>query len=415
MRRIARLERSIDLAKTRTSAKISSTYLCSACRNQATPFSTSTLRAARVPYTEKIRQKIWGTDQPLGQKDPYGEGSVLDQTKKREKEEELKERDERRAAAQPSPPDMSTYEQSTTWGNREDGRIPWVGGFGYWWKKNWDPQNQFSGFVPNQKSVMSAPDQITAAFYRALVEVYACKQAGLSLTASAGATKWNPKHKVQIRSTATGVELDFSAATKAPSLDAFTQFLQSSSTVDETAVHEAPTESEEDVAADRSTLDPLHPESVEAPVDETAIHENPTESEEDVAADRSPFNPLLNKQRSLSYEAFVKSCDPSWRQVSLEDPEIKFAVLKRVLRITGIRIPDSAIQPSKTAGAFLSQLIKPPKPRKLAEALQPQLLSLQNVKFSGTRVTPIDKEKQVGRWKLVEQELRHRGLPVTGH
>lgn len=92
-------------------------------------------------------------------------------------------------------------------------------------------------------------------------------------------------------------------------------------------------------------------------------------------------------------------------------------MLKRIIRSTGIRIPDSAIQPAKTAGAFLSHLITPPKPRKLAQALQDQkqFSSLRNVNVSGKRVTPIDKEKKVGRWKLIEQELTERGLPVTGH
>ncbi|RSL75370.1 hypothetical protein CEP51_010925 [Fusarium floridanum] len=40
-----------------------------------------------------------------------------------------------------------------------------------------------------------------------------------------------------------------------------------------------PTESEADVAADRSRNDPIH-------------RQNPTESQEDVVADRSPDNPL---------------------------------------------------------------------------------------------------------------------------
>lgn len=92
-------------------------------------------------------------------------------------------------------------------------------------------------------------------------------------------------------------------------------------------------------------------------------------------------------------------------------------VHKRVLQLTGIRVPDSAIQPSKTAGVFLSHLITPPKPRKLAQVLEQQssLKVLRNVNIAAKRVTPIDKEKQVGRWKLIEQELTERGLPITGH
>ncbi|KAF8867069.1 hypothetical protein BDZ45DRAFT_638372 [Acephala macrosclerotiorum] len=419
MRRIARLERSIGLVKARTSAKSTTIYLCSACRNNSTPFSTSTIRAVKAPYTEKIRQKIWGTDQPPGQKNPYGETSVFDQTKKSEAEETAKEEEEQRNTARVSRrpkkarPDMSSYEPATTWMNEEDGtRVPWVGGFGNWWKNNWDPEHQYSGFVPEARKIMTKPDEITAAFYRALVEVYMCKEAGLPLTSTATSKEVPSTFNVRMIPSETGVQLDFSGSQT--TLDAFTRSLKAA--VDETVEHEAPTESEEDVAADRSTVDPLHPESTEALVDETATKENPTESEEDVAADRSPIDPLLRKKaQDAFYSTFVANLNPAWRQVPLADPEIKFAVLKRVLQLTGIRIPDSAIQPSKTAGNFLSHLIKPPKPRKLAEAIPPQLKVLRNVKVSQNRVTPIHKEQQVGRWKLIQEELNERGLPVTGH
>ncbi len=86
------------------------------------------------------------------------------------------------------------------------------------------------------------------------------------------------------------------------------------------------------------------------------------------------------------------------------------------MQLTGIRISDSTIQPSRTVQALLKHLIKPPKPKKLADALREkeELLSLPNVTIYEKRVTPIDKEKQVGRWKLIEEELKERNLPVTG-
>jgi hypothetical protein len=67
--------------------------------------------------------------------------------------------------------------------------------------------------------------------------------------------------------------------------------------------------------------------------------------------------------------------------------------------------------------ALLAHLITPPKPRKLVDALKKKedLLALPNVSVFERRVTPIDKEKSVGRWKIIEQELQKRDLPVTGH
>lgn len=42
------------------------------------------------------------------------------------------------------------------------------------------------------------------------------------------------------------------------------------------------------------------------------------------------------------------------------------------------------------------------------------LTELPNVKVYPRRVTPIDKEKMVGRWKVIVRELEKRDLPVTG-
>jgi uncharacterized protein involved in copper resistance len=86
--------------------------------------------------------------------------------------------------------------------------------------------------------------------------------------------------------------------------------------VDETAVKKNPSESEADVAADRSSVDPLHHESVG--IDETKVKGNPSESEADVAADRSTVDPLRHES--------LESSDRAWLEVSLEDPEVKFAV-----------------------------------------------------------------------------------------
>jgi hypothetical protein len=40
---------------------------------------------------------------------------------------------------------------------------------------------------------------------------------------------------------------------------------------------------------------------------------------------------------------------------------------------------------------------------------------LANVKVHERRVGPIDKEVAVGRWKVIEEELKKRDLPVTGY
>lgn len=87
------------------------------------------------------------------------------------------------------------------------------------------------------------------------------------------------------------------------------------------------------------------------------------------------------------------------------------------MQLTGVRVPDSVIASANTAKALLNHLITKPKPRKLVEALvqKDELITLPNVSIYADRITPIDKETTVGRWKVIKKELEERGLPITGH
>jgi len=67
------------------------------------------------------------------------------------------------------------------------------------------------------------------------------------------------------------------------------------------ATHGTPTESEEDIVADRSTEDPLPPEkhhTIRMPAGDAGP--KPTESEEDVVADRTEDDPLRPKEMARS-------------------------------------------------------------------------------------------------------------------
>jgi hypothetical protein len=318
MRRITRPGRAIDLLQARATARTPSPYLCSTCKHQAAAFSNSSIRPARnnrkLPWTEKVRQRIWGTDKPPGLKDPYGGKSILEDMKEQAKAEEAEQREDQLQTAKPRP-DLSIYEPASTWDGLEK-----VGGFGNWWKDNWDQDHQFRGFLPME--VKKDSDEVTAALHRAIVEVFALQQVGMPLEGiSAAIPGVDFTHEVQISPSATGATLQFSPQA---SLEQIIQSLTPAAE-DETSLKENPTESEEDVAADRSTIDPLHPSGTEIEVDETAEKKNPTESEEDVAADRSTVDPLSGSTL-MTYDELIASWDPSWLQVSLENPEIKFAV-----------------------------------------------------------------------------------------
>jgi len=74
------------------------------------------------------------------------------------------------------------------------------------------------------------------------------------------------------------------------------------------------------------------------------------------------------------------------------------------------------VQNITTLGQFRDAMLIRPKPKKTAQKLKISATfdNLPNVSIIDRRVTPIDREKKIGRWKLIEQELLDRGLPVTG-
>jgi hypothetical protein len=90
--------------------------------------------------------------------------------------------------------------------------------------------------------------------------------------------------------------------------------------------------------------------------------------------------------------------------------------VKRIQQLTGHVVPDGKLVGMKNIGALVAHVVKPPKAKKLAEEIQAKgdLLELPNVHVFPRRVTPVDKENMVGRWKIIERELEKRGLPVLG-
>ncbi|KAK5018640.1 hypothetical protein LTR60_001420, partial [Cryomyces antarcticus] len=298
MKRLPRAARSVDLLLDISRP----TSICRSCRLRAaqqSALSTSAIhRGGPVPSTERIRKRIYGTENPPGQEDPYARNSPLRQTPEtREELRALEAEDD--TYVQKATPEFSElanmYEPANSWDSLE-----WVGGEDYVeaLKDNGEP---YVGFMPEIK--VQDNDEIRAALRRAVVEVY--------------------------------------------------------------TLHYAGREDLTDVCNARHNDD--------------------------------DFESLLDR----NYE---------WLALSIKEPRIKFAIVKRVMQLTGIRLSDYAIQTSLTVEALLQRLTTKPKPKKLAEALHAdsRFANLQNVKLFERRVTPIDKEKQVGRWKVIEEALVNR-------
>ena len=91
-------------------------------------------------------------------------------------------------------------------------------------------------------------------------------------------------------------------------------------------------------------------------------------------------------------------------------------MVKGLADTTGYRISDYQLQNVKTWKGLRDSLMQRPASKKLYKRLRNSkaLAELPNVSLVAQRVTPIHKEKAVGRWQLIKDELVDRGLPVTG-
>lgn len=151
--------------------------------------------------TRKIRRKIWGTDNPPGQEDPYGGPSQFELVESKVKKDPV-------AAAEKAPGEdvdpsdtaAINYVPATTW----DG-LDQIGGATGWWEEAWDRKHPFRGYVLRQvwqsssiltssrdsfmePSKMTSRDEIEAAVRRALIEVFTLRDAERPLTDAVNAT-----------------------------------------------------------------------------------------------------------------------------------------------------------------------------------------------------------------------------------
>ena len=444
MKRIVRIDRSIGLLQSRTGLLVP--VHCLARTRQAPAFSTSIRKAKETSGTDKLRRRLWGTDTPPGQEDPYtkearhdvdsevewiseaamrksGFGSTDGELTELQREyiqqqlvlswrthqaqgnegneEEFKiqiqehleakiRKDNLKGLMQPKKNksvlaapgqrfqqmevmkpakleyeaidvDESSYEAADTWDGLEE-----IG-------EALPKKYKFTGFTPQQH--VTDNTAMERMLHRAMVEVFTVQQAGkpLSMVSQLSPHDEQLTDYVQIAPSSTGIQLEYTGEATSEKV------LQSLSAVEQAEV--------------------------------------PT-----LSAPGFEFN-----------DQVIASWRPEWLQVSLSNPEVKFAVskvhcavieihlidcqvLKRVFQLTGKRLSDSKLRSFSTADSLRTLLITPPKPTKVIDALaqKEELLSLPNVAVYAKRISIVDKENSVGRWKVIEQELKARSLPVFG-
>lgn len=96
-------------------------------------------------FTDRVRKKIWGSENPPGQEDPYGGQSILDQRKTQaELEDDGKGPRSQVASTAEELRDENTvsgYVAKTTWDGLE--RVGYEG----WGNEEWNKEYPFEGFV----------------------------------------------------------------------------------------------------------------------------------------------------------------------------------------------------------------------------------------------------------------------------
>lgn len=269
-------------------------------------------------------------------------------------------------------------------------------------------------FIPPKK-VLSR-NELTIAVHRAVVEVFTLREAGRPMTDATNA------RDDRVIPETSGVSFTLSGdrvVLSYPDNQVKEMILQST-------VLSEPVEEVMEVQAEVAEAES---ETTQEPETRTSLEEVSATPVEEVMPDSNTPTPAPNKQATLPL-------DPTWLNISLQDPALKFAVrppappaidisnptdnsqiIKRITQLTGTRIPDPTIQQTHNVKLLLHHLATPPKPKILADVLSAdsKLTGLPNVRLLERRFTPVDREKEVGRWKVIERELERRGLPVTGN
>ncbi|KAF4174974.1 hypothetical protein CNMCM8694_005397 [Aspergillus lentulus] len=365
-------------------------YVCSICRQDVRPRPVLVRQFLRnasnaTPLTERVRRKIWGTDNPPGLKDPYGGEGVLERKWKKQpgQQEEEPARASTEALETQSEDALSdTYEPATTWEG-----LPRVGHLGKWSDL---PPTEADAFNPESsfmlKKKLTKEGHLHLAAHQAAVEICLMHALKKPLTKICDVVEHEKPvfkliWKCKIEPNA---ESQWGQSLVYPddeSKDVLVYiFEQIGGGADTTA---APTE--EEVQEDA----------------ETEEHEEPVED----SISQAPTPPFFG-YRSVQDKGFLS--------LSLNDPETKFAFLKRLSQLSGHYFPDPvmhSISTVKQAVEYLEGVVNP-KPTKLADQLvnNPELQHLPNVKLFTKRQTALHKDEELGRKKIIESELRARGL-----
>ncbi|KAJ5092110.1 hypothetical protein NUU61_006980 [Penicillium alfredii] len=350
-------------------------YVCSACRQEATPQRISPLArqfrryASDAPPSllERTRRKLWGTDQPPGAKDPYtGESQIAQPLRSGVPEESKPEADGLASPDEEAQPDelasADTYEQATTWHGLET--------IGYLEETEWlrEGSNEKDEYVPYAANIKH--QNPTDAAHQAAVELCLLRMLKKQhLTTICDISQ----HHRKIRSMIRQCRVDGSPGCQWENALRF---------------------------PDQRTMDVLIFVFMQ------------------IAPGARGEKWLRRMGRSAPFIMDKKSpITDGFRSLPLTDFNTKFAFMKRFGQLMGSRIPDSNITSSSTIGQSINALSSIPSAgkqrtaRKVREKLgKNAAVKLPNVKIYPKRHTRADNDRDFGRQKAIVAALYNQGL-----
>ncbi|KAL8801984.1 MAG: hypothetical protein Q9182_004113 [Xanthomendoza sp. 2 TL-2023] len=337
-----------------------------------------------------------------------------------------------------------------------------IGGPSGWWEKAWDEEHQFQGFM--RPTPMQDPQEIRQAIERALVEYYTAQKGGRAFQQAIGVAyslwangrSWEllPVGNFALWRNKMGiVALKWERSEDMMEMQRW--LLQPFREADRARGNEKGTRSEsewEELAAITGTsrwdIDSLAvpygdaTQATAADSEDSTIPRLDEDGAEPAEADSEDSTiPRLDEDGADPAEPALIRYVPTvityveqrphytgvQGDIRLNRYHIKFTVIKRVMQLTGIRIPDTAIQSIDSSSSLFNHLIQKPKPKKVAQLLLethvasgrakgdkviPQLGNLPNVKIHPTKYLPSMAETALGRQKVIDQELDRHGIPV---
>ncbi|EEA25794.1 hypothetical protein TMatcc_005971 [Talaromyces marneffei ATCC 18224] len=387
-------------------------YVCSNCRYDASLPSSSQHQSRRyasgsgnTPFTDKIRRRIWGTDNPPGLEDPYGGEGVIAKEWAKRKAQYMGE-DKREAQQNDGKEQVPEEEEDHEYDEGEGllpadftpattaHDLPRMGHLSQW---NDFPPSQadiYQGFLSLKKANRSA--HFRSAAQSVAVELSLLHELKKPLSLACDLTRhdqmiWKMIRECQIKDG----NLKFpNEKTKETLFFVFNQLGETPEVQTETTAE-----------ATEAAVDVTEQLEAEAVADEEFEVEEVAEVEEPQG--------IVDAVHSFALKHTKAPKDEGYLQFSLADPAIKFAFFKRYSQITGHHMQDICAYNAKSIGDVIAHVEKIYcRPQKLAKELRTLKgrLDIPNLAIYSKRYTKAQHDREVGRAKLVEAALRERGL-----